>query len=68
MQLWKLAEPLTANFYQTNDMDMAAARPEDMLGIQKKDIPYLVEQEGNITILNICRLQKQTGQQFEMIY
>lgn len=68
MQLWKLAEPLTANFYQTNDMDMAAARPEDMLGIQKKDIPYLIEQEGNITILNICRLQKQTGQQFEMIY
>ena len=68
MQLWKLAEPLTANFYQTNDMDMVAARPEDMLGIQKKDIPYLVEQEGNITILNICRLQKQTGQQFEMIY
>lgn len=68
MQLWKLAEPLTANCYQTNDMDMAAARPEDMLGIQKKDIPYLVEQEGNITILNICRLQKQTGQQFEMIY
>lgn len=68
MQLWKLAEPLTANFYQTNDMDMAAARPEDMLGIQKKDIPYLVEQEGNITILNICRLQKQTGQQFENIY
>jgi hypothetical protein len=68
MQLWKLAEPLTANFYQTNDMDMAAARPEDMLGIQKKDIPYLVEQEGNITILNICRLQKQTGQQFEKIY
>lgn len=68
MQLWKLAEPLTANFYQTNDMDMAAARPEDMLGIQKKDIPYLVEQKGNITILNICRLQKQTGQQFEMIY
>ena len=68
MQLWKLAEPLTANFYQTNDMDMASARPEDMLGIQKKDIPYLVEQEGNITILNICRLQKQTGQQFEMIY
>lgn len=68
MQLWKLAEPLTANFYQTNDMDMAAARPEDMLGIQKKDIPYLVEQEGNIKILNICRLQKQTGQQFEMIY
>lgn len=68
MQLWKLAKPLTANCYQTNDMDMAAARPEDMLGIQKKDIPYLVEQEGNITILNICRLQKQTGQQFEMIY
>lgn len=68
MQLWKLAEPLTANFYQTNDMDMAAARPEDMLGIQKKDIPYLVEQEGNITILNICRLQKQTGHQFEKIY
>ncbi len=68
MQLWKLAEPLTANFYQTNDMDMVAARPEDMLGIQKKDIPYLVEQEGNITILNICRLQKQTGQQFEKIY
>ena len=68
MQLWKLAKPLTANFYQTNDMNMAAARPEDMLGIQKKDIPYLVEQEGNITILNICRLQKQTGQQFEMIY
>lgn len=68
MQLWKLAEPLTANFYQTNDMDMVAARPEDMLGIQKKYIPYLVEQEGNITILNICRLQKQTGQQFEKIY
>ena len=68
MQLWKLVEPLTANFFQTNDMDMAAARPEDMLGIQKKDIAYLVEQEGNITILNICRLQKQTGQQFEMIY
>lgn len=68
MQLWKLAEPLTANFYQTNDMDMVVARPEDMLGIQKKDIPYLVEQEGNITILNICRLQKQTGQQFEKIY
>lgn len=68
IQLWKLAEPLTANFYQTNDMDMVAARPEDMLGIQKKDIPYLVEQEGNITILNICRLQKQTGQQFEKIY
>ena len=68
MQLWKLAEPLKAHFYQTNDMDMAAARPEDMLGIQKKDIPYLVEQEGNITILNICRLQKQTGHQFEKIY
>ena len=68
MQLWKLAEPLTANFYQTNDMDMAAARPEDMLGINKKYITYIVEKEGKITILNICRLQKQTGQQFEMIY
>lgn len=68
MQLWGLAEPLAGNFYRTNDMDMTATRLEDMLGIQKKDIPYLVEHEGNITILYICRLQKQTGQQFEMIY
>ena len=41
---------------------------EDMLGILKKDIKYLAEYDGNITTLYICRLQKQTGQQFEMIY
>ena len=68
MQLWGLAEPLAANVYNTNDMDMTADKPADILGIQKKDIPYLTEYEGNITVLYICRLQKQTGQQFEMIY
>lgn len=68
MQLWKLAEPFAGNFNITNDMDMVAARLENMLGIQKKDIPYLIEHEGDITTLYICRLQKQTGQQFEMIY
>lgn len=68
MQLWGLAEPLAANVYNTNDMDMTAVKIEDMLGILKKDIKYLAKYNGNITTLYICRLQKQTGQQFEMIY
>lgn len=68
MDLWRLAEPLTYSFYNTNGMDMTAVKIEDMLGILKKDIKYLAEYDGNITTLYICRLQKQTGQQFEMIY
>lgn len=68
MHLWGLAEPLTRSFYNTNNMDMTAVKIEDMLGILKKDIKYLAEYDGNITTLYICRLQKQTGQQFEMIY
>ena len=68
MHLWGLAEPLTRSFYNTNNMDMTAVKIEDMLGILKKDIKYLAEYNGNITTLYICRLQKQTGQQFKMIY
>lgn len=68
MHLWGLAEPLTYSFYNTNGMDMTAVKIEDMLGILKKDIKYLAEYDGNITTLYICRLQKQTGQQLEMIY
>lgn len=68
MHLWELAEPFTRSFYNTNNMDMTAVKIEDMLGILKKDIKYLAEYNGNITTLYICRLQKQTGQQFEMIY